>query len=127
MNHEIELGQYKVPAGYLKAFLAKNPSDEDLLKIQDKEGSSAFQRLLNIPELRSEAKPLVQRVDVVVLKHLSDRKRLDALIKSLTDVPEERDYAIGQLRRSGAAAGPALVDARRRTTTDVDEHTAILT
>jgi CheY-like chemotaxis protein len=126
MNHEIELGQFRVAAGYLKAFVAKNPSDEELLKIQEKEGSSAFQRLLNIPEMRTEAKPLVERVDALVLKHLSDRKRLDALIKNLTDVPEERDYAIGQLRRSGPAAVPALVDALLRTTNEVNEHTAIL-
>jgi CheY-like chemotaxis protein len=126
MNHEIELGQFRVAAGYLKAFVGKNPSDEDLLRIQEKEGSSAFQRLLNIPEMRADAKALVERVDAVVQKHLADRKRLDALIKNLTDVPEEREYAIGQLRRSGAQAVPALVDALIRSANEPEEHTAIL-
>src|SRR5580700_5647692 len=84
MNHEIELGQYKVAAGFLKGFLAKNPSDDDLLKLQEKEGSAVFQRLMNIPEMRADAKPLVERVDAIVQKHLADRKRLDALINNLT-------------------------------------------
>src|SRR6266849_6491021 len=75
MNHEIELGQYKVAAGYLRGFLAKNPTDEDLLKMQDRDGSSAFLRLLNIPEMRSDARPLVERVDALVLKALNNRPR----------------------------------------------------
>jgi hypothetical protein len=127
MNHEIELGNFKLAASYLKSFIGLNPSDEDLLKIYDRDGSSAFQRLLTIPALRDEAKPLLQRVDAVVQKFLSDRKRLDALIKELSGGPEERAYAIGQLQRSGAYAVPALVDALIRTERDVDEHTSILT
>src|SRR2546427_12992587 len=89
MNHEIELGQYKVAAGYLKGFIAKNPSDEELLQMQEKEGSSAFLRLLTIPELKAEAKPLVERVDALVRKHLGDRKRLDALIQLLNESQQE--------------------------------------
>src|SRR5438552_2174402 len=72
MNHEIEVGQSQIAAGYLKGFLAQNPSDEDLLQIQDREGSAAFGRLLAFPELRADAKPLVERVDALVQKHLSD-------------------------------------------------------
>lgn len=125
MNHEIALGQFQVAAGYLKGFLARNPSDEELLQIQDREGSVAFQRLLTIPELRADAKALVERVDAVVQKHLSDPKRLDALIKNLNATPEERSYAIAQLRRSGAAAMPALVDALVRAT-DSGERAAIV-
>ncbi|HEV3443168.1 MAG TPA: hypothetical protein VG099_00930 [Gemmataceae bacterium] len=126
MDHEIEIGQYNVAAGYLKGFVAKNPTDEELLAIQDKEGSSAFLRLLTIPEMRSEAKPLVERVNELVRKHLSDRKRLDALIKTLDGSREERAYAIAQLQRSGPAAMPALVDALIRTSSDLEPHAAIL-
>jgi hypothetical protein len=126
MNHEIEVGQYKVAAGYLNSFIAKNPSDEELLQIQEAEGSSAFLRLLTIPELRDEAKPLVERVDALVRKHLADRKRLDALIQNLEGSPEERAYAISQFRRSGAAAVPALVDALLRTSQELEPHAQIL-
>jgi hypothetical protein len=127
VNHEIELGQYKLAAAYLHGFLAKNPSDDELLQIQENEGSSAFTRLLNIPELRSEAKGLVERVDALVQKHLSDRKWLDRLIQNLHGSAEERAYAIEQLRRSGALAMPALIDALAKTSTDPTQHTAILT
>src|SRR5947208_1529256 len=126
MNHEIELGQYKVAAGYLKGFIAKNPSDEELLQMQEKEGSSAFLRLLTIPELKAEAKPLVERVDALVRKHLSDRKRLDALIQLLNESQQERAYAIAQLKRSGADAMPALLDALERSSNDLDMHAAVL-
>src|SRR5438552_7439824 len=125
MNHEIELGQFKIAAGYLKGFLASNPSDEELLKIQDREGSSAFHRLLTIAELRADAKPLVERVDAVVQQHLSDPKRLNVLIKNLNATPEERSYAIAQLSRSGAAAMPALIDALLGAT-DSSERAALL-
>jgi hypothetical protein len=125
MNHEIELGQYKIAAGYLKGFLAHNPSDEELLQIQDRQGSSAFQRLLTIPELRGDARALVERVDALVQKHLSDPKRLDTLIKNLSATPEERSYSIAQLRRAGAAAMPALVDALIHAG-DSGEHAAIV-
>src|SRR5262249_23727051 len=125
MKHEIELGQYKVAAAYLKGFLAKKPTDEELLQIQEREGNSVFLRLLAIPELRADAKPLVQRVDAVVQKHLSDPKRLDKLIRNLKATPEERHYAIDQLRRAGAVAMPAVVDALIRTAKDAEEHAAI--
>jgi CheY-like chemotaxis protein len=126
MKHEIELGQYKMAAAYLKGFLAKKPTDEELLQIQEREGNSVFLRLLAIPELRADAKPLIERVDAVVQQHLSDQKRLDKLIRNLNATPEERNYAIDQLRRAGAVAMPALIDALIRTSKDADEHSAIL-
>jgi CheY-like chemotaxis protein len=125
MNHEIELGQFKIAAGYLKGFLARNPTDEELLQIQDREGSSAFHRLLTIPELRADAAPLIERVDALVQQHLSDPKRLAALIKNLNATPEERSYAIAQLSRAGAAAMPALLDALLGAA-DSGERSAIL-
>lgn len=125
MNHEIEVGQFQIAAGYLKGFLARNPTDEELLQIQDREGSSAFQRLLTIRELRADAKPLVERVDALVQRHLSDRKRLDTLIQNLNATPEERSYSIAQLQRAGAAAMPALIDALIRAR-DSSERAGIL-
>jgi CheY-like chemotaxis protein len=125
MNHEIEVGQFKVAAGYLKGFLTRNPTDEELLQIQDNEGSSAFGRLLTIPDLRADAKPLVERVDAAVQKYLGDPKRLAGLIKNLSATREERSYAIEQLRRAGAAAMPALIDALLNAT-DNGQRVAIL-
>jgi len=126
MKHEIAVGQFKIAAAYLKGFIDKSPSDEELLEIQEKEGNSAFLRLLTIPELRAGAKPLIERVNDLVQKRLSDRTRLDKLIKNLNASPEERDFSIAQLQRSGALAVPALVAALLRTADDIPEHAAIL-
>ena len=52
----------------------------------------------------TDAKGMKTPMDAVVQKHLSDPKRLHALITNLTATPEERSYAITQLSRSGAAA-----------------------
>lgn len=129
MNHEIELGHFDIAAGYLKGFIAKNPSDEEILQMHEQFGSSAFMRLLTIPQTQKDAKPLVERVGNVVQKYLADRKRLDALVKRLNspaDEPEERAFAIGQLRRAGAAAVPAIVDALLANKDKPGEHAAIL-
>jgi CheY-like chemotaxis protein len=132
MNHEIALGDYKLALSYLKGFQAeldkldKDAGDKELLQIYDREGTSAFSRLLTIQELRKDAAPLVQQADDVVQRFLSNRARLDKLINLLTQSREERAYAIAQLKRSGAAAVPAIIDALIRTTDDLDDHQAIL-
>ncbi len=124
---EIELGKFDLAADFLKGFLAKNPTDEELLQIEEKDGYAAFLRLLTIPELRADARTLVDRAAEVVQKHLGDPKRISSLIKSLSGATrEERTYALGQLRRSSAAAIPALVAALLETPITSDEHRAIL-
>jgi CheY-like chemotaxis protein len=126
MNHEIEIGNYKLAAEYLKGFVAKTPSEEELLHIQETEGSSTFLRLLAIPELQASAKPLIDRVNDVLQKHLSDPKRLNRLIKNLTASAEEREYSIAQLRRSGPLAVPALVQALLDSVNNPAERAAML-
>src|SRR6516162_5481533 len=56
MRFEIEVGKFNLAAEDLKGFLAKKPTDEDLLEIEKREGMSAFLRLLTIKDLREDAK-----------------------------------------------------------------------
>ena len=129
MNHEIALGDFNLAAQYLKGFIAKNPSDEELLAIQEKEGSSAFLRLITIPALEKDAKPLVERVGQVVRKHLTDPNRLQKIIKDLSTYagdPREVAFAINQLRRSGTAAVPALVSVLVSTADRAPEHSVVI-
>lgn len=126
ITYEINVGRFNLAAEDLKAFLATNPSDKDLLDIEEREGMSAFLRLLRVPELRPLAGPLVERVGAIVKKHLGDPVRLRRLVAQLAATPEERAYAVAELRRSGALAGPDLV-AALRTPRDTPEHRAVVT
>jgi CheY-like chemotaxis protein len=129
MNHEIALGQFNLAAQYLKTFVAKNPTDEELLQIQEKDGSSAFMRLLMIPGMEKDAKPLVDRVGQLVQKHLTDPVRLRKFIRDLSTYagdPREIEFAINQLRRAGAAAVPPLVSVLLSTADRAPEHSAVI-
>ncbi len=116
MQYEIGVGKYDLAAEDLKGFLAKNPSKEDLLAIEEQEGMSAFLRLLNIPQLRPDAQKLLDQVTKVVKENRADPERINRFINNLRASPEERAYAIIQLRKSGALAVPYIVDALRAAT-----------
>src|SRR5438132_1418224 len=70
MQYEIEVGNYNLAAGYLKNFLEKNPSDQELLDIEAKQGLTAFLQLQTIPALRKDSATLLERVSQVLQRHL---------------------------------------------------------
>lgn len=129
MRHEIELGQFKLADEFLKGFMAKNPTDQELLQIHEKEGTAGFLRLLTIPEMSKDAKPLVDRVSQLVRKVVTDPTRLETLIKDLiqySDDPRETEFAINEMRKAGPSAVPALISTLLATTGRPKEHTLIL-
>jgi hypothetical protein len=125
MRFEIEVGKYALAAEDLKGFIAQKPTDEELLQIEAEQGISAFLRLLAIPELREDAKPLLERVTALVKKKVSDPQRIGKLVNNLRASPEERAYAIAELRRSGAYAVPHLINALRAATEAIDRATIL--
>jgi CheY-like chemotaxis protein len=132
LNFEIDVGKYDLALEYLKGFLGRDPkvkstavTDEELVQIEAADGMSSFLRLLTIPQLREEAKPLLERVSAALKQHLGDSERIKKFIKNLSATAEERTHAINELRRSGAAAVPFLVDALRGTEGST-EHTKIM-
>ncbi len=65
LNFEIGVGKFDLALEYLKGFMGKDPktrspaaTDQELVDIEEAEGMSVFLRLLQIKELREEAKPL---------------------------------------------------------------------
>jgi CheY-like chemotaxis protein len=84
---------------------------------------SAFLRLRNVrkwsddPKVNEQAlkdvEDIIGRVSSAQKKVLTDPDRINRFIKNLNASEEERDYAVQQLYRSGAAAVPYLVDALR--------------
>jgi DNA-binding response OmpR family regulator len=125
MKYEADVGKYDLAADFLKGFLAQKPTDDDLLEIEQEEGMAAFLRLLLIPELKDNAKPLVKRVSAALEKRLQDPDRIRKYVKNLSATQEERLFAIAELRRSGAVAVPYLIDALR-SAEDLGEHATIL-
>ncbi len=111
MRFEIQVGKFNLAAQDLKGFLAKKPSDQDLLEIEKREGMSAFLQLLTIKDLREDAKPLLERVSAVVKSYYGDPQRVKQLVGNLRATPEEREYALTELRRAGAAAVPPMIEA----------------
>jgi CheY-like chemotaxis protein len=120
---EIEVGRYGLAARQLHGLLDKAPEEKDLLEILDREGMSAFLRLRNIrtwgddPKVSEQAlkdvEDLIQRVSAAQKKILSDPDRINRFVRNLNASPEERDYAVQQLYRSGPTAVPYLIDALR--------------
>ena len=136
LRFEIEIGKFDIAAEYLRGFLGKNPTEEELLQIEAKEGMHTFLQLLTIPrwsadpkadlEAKKNAQELVNRVNAVVRKQLGDPKRIAKFIQNLRATEEERIFAIGELRRSGPLAVPALVAELLRTVKEPDDHQDVL-
>jgi CheY-like chemotaxis protein len=133
LEYEIELGNHTRAAENLKNFYERSLAiaDEDLqrtlfLKLYDRKGMSYFLKLSNLPELRKvtakdpvtqKDRPigeiLVAKVGALVEQRLGDPGRIKFFIENLTKSPEERAYAITQLRASGPRAVPFLISVLR--------------
>jgi CheY-like chemotaxis protein len=138
LNFEVNVGRYDLAAAHLKGFLASvKDRDDELLKIEQKDGLTAFLRLRLIAkwsdndEVNKEAKQnveaLLQQTTRVLKAHLLDPERIAKFTKNLTaPTKEERDYALFVLQQAGAAAVPHLVTVLRETPPDSAQHVAII-
>jgi len=115
MKYEVGVGKYDLANTFLKGFIDQKPTDQELLQIEQEEGMAAFLQLAVIPEMRKNARPLIERVTAVVRKFVSDPVRIQKYVRNLSASREERQYAIDQLRIAGPYAVPYLVQALRTT------------
>jgi hypothetical protein len=121
VTFEINTGKYDAAAYYLRGFVASNPSDEDLVALEGRDGIAAFLRLRNVPrwspdakandEAKKNAEDVITRVSAAVDKQLGSQDRISRFVTNLRGSPDERSYAVRELQRSGARAVPALVAA----------------
>ncbi|MFL5341208.1 MAG: hypothetical protein ACJ8F7_13760 [Gemmataceae bacterium] len=121
VKFEISQGKYDLAADFLKGLLALNPTDKDLLAIEDREGVASFLALRNVqkwsdnPKTQAEARQnvetIIARVTDAVKKLRTDPERIAKFVKNLSASPEEREYAIVELRKSGTAIMPTFVAA----------------
>jgi CheY-like chemotaxis protein len=123
---EIQVGKFDVAAYHLDKILQlpEKEMDEDLVKIEEAEGMSAFLRLKLIKQWSTDADLeaaarktvdlLIDRTVAAVDKQLGNRERIERLVASLHDrIPEVRGYALAQLNRAKHRAGPVLAEALR--------------
>ena len=126
LKFEIAVGKFELAAEDLKGLLAKNPTKDELLQMEEQDGISAFIKLLTIKELREDGKVLLDRVTQAVKEHRGDPVRIKHFIENLRGSPEEFAYALAELRKSGPLAVPHLIDAMRANPSPA-EHAPILT
>jgi CheY-like chemotaxis protein len=132
MQFEIEVGRYDLAARHLRGLLDHKPEAKDLLEIADKYGMSAVLRLNNIPkwsddpkvteQARKDVKELIAQVSSAVKKQLEDPERIARFVRNLNASPEERDYAMKELYRSGPSAVPYLIEALQPAAGDEREN-----
>ena len=124
-------GKFDLAAEYLKAFLATNPSDQQLLDIEQKYGKGAFQNLQAVPKwsddptaekaARETVATLTTMVRTAADKLLRDPVRINKFVRNLGATYEEKVFAINELRRTGDFVVPFLVNAYRGAPSDTQK------
>lgn len=137
VKFEVSIGKYEMAASLIKGLLEKNPTDEELLAIEAKDGMAPLLRLRNIPvwtklsfpaiedkfrrkqaeekatalneEYKKNAETLIQKVSAAVKAKLGDTKQIAKFAANLRATPEEAAFAEKELYRSGSAAIPVLI------------------
>ncbi len=117
----VQVGSLELAAGTLKDFLDLKPTDQDYLDIEAKYGANTFQNLRNVPRWLADAKKDEDFKKTVVegivdaslkanAKLTRDPARLQKFARNLGESKEERDFAIAELNRGGAAAVPPILE-----------------
>jgi CheY-like chemotaxis protein len=123
VQFELDVGRHELAARALRGLLDRKPTDDELVKLEERDGMPAFLRLRTIPKWSDDPKvneqaiknadELADRVAGALQRVLGDPKRINRLIKLLTGDREERAFAARELYRAKAAAVPPLVTALR--------------
>jgi CheY-like chemotaxis protein len=121
-GHVLE-GRYDVAALFLQTFLDSNPSDQDLLDIETRYGTTVFRQLRTIPkwsddpkvdkQARANVEILIKKATAAVDKVLRNPGRVAKYIRNLGESYEERQFAELELKRTGDYAIPFMVDSYR--------------
>ncbi|MGL6073835.1 MAG: hypothetical protein ACRC8S_06700 [Fimbriiglobus sp.] len=132
---EIRDGRFDVAAETLKRFLNSNPTDADIMALSKKD-TTVFLKLRNIPiwsdnasaqaEGKKTVEDIIKKAEETNKKFYQDPARIAKFVRNLGESLEERLYAEQQLKLSGDAVVPVMVDALR-TSTELPLKAGILT
>jgi hypothetical protein len=131
-RYDVSLGNYDRAAGMIGNFydkvmaLGEDDQRKFFLNMYDREGISPLLNLSTIPAIKKVMRPdpaggkSAPAIDLLVAKmtkyidaRLSDQERIRFFVTQLNQRPEQRAYAIAQLRASGARSIPAMVNVLR--------------
>jgi CheY-like chemotaxis protein len=117
-------GKFDIAANFLRLFVDSNPSDAELVELENKYGPTVFEALRTVKwsddkafndKARATVEELLKRSRAANQKLLNDPARIAKYIRNLGATREERLYAMSELRRSGDYAVPMMVDELRIT------------
>ena len=126
IDYLVRVGQPAQAVPFLKQFAASNPDDTTMVAIRDEYGQASFFRLLDAPETRPYAGPLLARLAEAGRRFATRPERLKAAIAMLSKSREERSYGVERLREAGPYAVPALVQALAQPGLSSDDRTALI-
>jgi CheY-like chemotaxis protein len=116
-------GKFDLAAVYLRAFVASEPTEPLLLKIEKDYGTTVFQDLRAVPwsddrktndQAKADVETVIAKARAAVAKQLETPDRVNKYIRNLGATEEEREFAELELKRTGDYAVPYMVDALRR-------------
>jgi CheY-like chemotaxis protein len=128
-------GKYDIAANFLQAFLDANPTEQNLLDLEKKYGTTTFTGLRTVPKwsddpkvdkkTRENVEEIVKLARAASEKLLRDPARVQKYIRNLGATYEERGFAELELRRTGDYAIPYMVE-EFAITRDKDVYSGIL-
>lgn len=114
-------GKFDIASIYLDQFVKADPTDADLLKLQEQYGSTVFQQLRTVPRYsddpatekaaRANIEELNKRASAAAAKVLYNPERVRKYVRNLGESYEEQVFAQQELKRTGDFAVPYLVEA----------------
>src|SRR5262245_20084225 len=140
---ELEVGNHKRAGEMLQKFserlanMGEAEQNKLLLEIHDRDGLSTLLRLANLPPvkaLKTAAEggkeiplpdALIRKMTRAIEGRLGDPGRIEFFVGNLGKSPEERAYAMLQLRLAGDRAVPALLKALADRTREKDHNNVI--
>jgi CheY-like chemotaxis protein len=115
IDRALRYGQLDEAKRHLSELMDRDDlTDEKILELREKHGSSMLLRLELAPELEPLARKLIDRANAASRARARDAARIRHFLGNLGKSAGERDYAILQLRHSGAHAIPYFVEALRQ-------------
>ncbi|HEY2156912.1 MAG TPA: hypothetical protein VGH33_14875, partial [Isosphaeraceae bacterium] len=98
VDYLVRVGQAAQAVPFLKQFIESNPDETTMIALRDEYGQASFFRLLDAPETRPFAQPILDRLAEAGRKFATRPDRLAAAIAALPLSREEHRYAVERLR-----------------------------